>query len=98
MVTRWFIHRELVKGDRILDESGNELGYSKRAALKAIVQTVFSRIAIAAPVMREHTNCTNAINCNKFTLFSICFYECSFPSCYNGPAGETKSVGQLREM
>lgn len=57
-------YRELKFGIPILDENGNRLGESKKAAQQAIVQVVVSRIGMAAPAMGEwslhgHRLCQN---------------------------------------
>lgn len=46
-----YFYRELKFGIPIMDEQGNRLGESKKAAQKAIVQVVISRIGMAAPAM-----------------------------------------------
>nr|XP_032819135.1 sideroflexin-2 isoform X2 [Petromyzon marinus] len=43
--------QEIIKGIVVTDENGNELGHSRKAAVKGIAQVVVSRITIAAPGM-----------------------------------------------
>ncbi|XP_065182113.1 sideroflexin-2-like [Sycon ciliatum] len=43
--------RELLDGILVTDEHGEELGYSRKAAKKAVAQVCFSRITMAAPGM-----------------------------------------------
>ncbi|XP_050832175.1 sideroflexin-2 isoform X5 [Serinus canaria] len=43
--------REIINGITVTDENNNELGRSRRAAVKGIAQVVLSRITMAAPGM-----------------------------------------------
>lgn len=46
-----FMNSELLNGIKVYDKEGEELGMSKRAAMKGIGQVVTSRVAMAAPGM-----------------------------------------------
>lgn len=48
--------RELKYGIPVLDEEGNRLGESAKAAQQAIAQVVVSRIGMAVPAMGECAN------------------------------------------
>ncbi|XP_064573355.1 sideroflexin-2 isoform X1 [Zonotrichia leucophrys gambelii] len=45
--------QEIINGITVTDENNNELGRSRRAAVKGIAQVVLSRITMAAPGMSE---------------------------------------------
>ncbi|XP_015144229.2 sideroflexin-2 isoform X1 [Gallus gallus] len=45
--------QEIIRGISVTDEDNNELGHSRRAAVKGIAQVVVSRITMAAPGMSE---------------------------------------------
>ena len=47
----FFKLREIINGIAVYDENGGEVGYSKNAAYKGIMQVCASRIAMAAPGM-----------------------------------------------
>ncbi|XP_034295838.1 sideroflexin-3 [Pantherophis guttatus] len=58
--------RELKFGIPIMDEHGNRLGESKKAAQQAIVQVVISRIGMAAPAMAIPPVIMNALEKRAF--------------------------------
>ncbi|KAL8187437.1 UNVERIFIED_CONTAM: Sideroflexin-1 [Gekko kuhli] len=58
--------RELKFGIPILDENGNRLGESKKAAQQAIMQVVVSRIGMAAPAMAIPPVIMNALEKRAF--------------------------------
>ncbi|KAK9400923.1 sideroflexin-3 [Crotalus adamanteus] len=58
--------RELKFGISIMDEHGNRLGESKKAAQQAIVQVVISRIGMAAPAMAIPPVIMNALEKRAF--------------------------------
>uniref|UniRef100_A0A8V5FUC2 Sidoreflexin n=1 Tax=Melopsittacus undulatus TaxID=13146 RepID=A0A8V5FUC2_MELUD len=45
--------QEIINGVTVTDQDNNELGHSRRAAVKGIAQVVISRITMAAPGMSE---------------------------------------------
>ncbi|KAM6443450.1 sideroflexin-3 isoform 1-T1 [Liasis olivaceus] len=58
--------RELKFGIPVMDEHGNRLGESKKAAQQAIVQVVISRIGMAAPAMAIPPVIMNALEKRAF--------------------------------
>jgi len=57
--------RELIQGVAILDENGNKLGQSQRAAVKGIAQVCLSRIFMAGPPMSKgYKHFSSLLKCN----------------------------------
>lgn len=68
--------RELAEGIKIFDENENEVGKSKKAAISATTQVLFSRIIMASPSMCKFSfifcgsiTCYKNTFCGKLFLF-----------------------------
>ncbi|XP_039246632.1 sideroflexin-2 isoform X2 [Pipra filicauda] len=75
--------QEIINGITVTDGDNNELGRSRRAAVKGIAQVVVSRITMAAPGMSEFILPIIMERLEKFTFMQVSSH---FP-CHSFPVG-----------